>query len=67
MKKVKKILQFLVIQLFVIIMSVLIGIEIAKLFGNPDIGKMSSFLLLFLLTWVIVLNQFFEDKDKKHE
>lgn len=68
MKILKKILRFLVLQFFVILMSTLLGIEIAKFFGSADIGKAASIFLLIPLTWVVLLDQFFETKkENNHE
>lgn len=64
-QKIKKVFKFLLLQLFVIVMSVLIGIEIAKMADSAAIGKVSSFFLLFLLTWVVVLGQFLRIKSVK--
>lgn len=46
-------------------MSVLIGVEIAKIFDNSALGKAFSFGSILILTWVIVLDQFFEVKGTK--
>ncbi len=62
MKILKKILRFLCLQFFVIVMSTLIGIEIAKFFDSAEFGKASSMFFLFILTWIIILDQFFENK-----
>ena len=65
MKTLKKVLRFLSLQLFVIIMSTLIGIEVAKFFDSAEFGKASSVFILFLLTWVVILDQFFEGKKNE--
>ncbi len=55
------------LQCFVIIMSTLIGVELAKMFGSPEFGKASSLFLVFTLTWVVVLDIFFEVKNDKSD
>lgn len=44
-------------------MSTLIGVELAKMFGSPEFGKASSLFLVFTLTWVVMLDIFFEGKN----
>jgi hypothetical protein len=59
MKIIKKILRVILLQALVGILSFAVGWQILELTGSEPIGHASTFAMILILTWVVVLDQFF--------